>query len=354
MDANTRNEIAAGLFMVIGMLLFAVSIWVLGRERQIFADQEPYFATFTDVKGLQAGAPVRLSGISIGRVDEVGFSGDLQDQKVQVKLLINENYVERIREDSVATIDTQGLLGDRLVNISSGTQQKQLLPGATIVTSEAPDISQVMARASEAVDNITEITRSVKKVAVKFEGNTLESITDSARNIAALTGEIKDGEGLLHRLFYSKTDGKTVIEGVKKASSAIGELMKQAKDGNGVVHALFYEDGAGTVEALMKAADSFSETSVYVNNLIADVRDGEGFLHDLIYDDAPAEFDKIIKDFKLVSANLQKASQALARGEGTIGALLIDSQLYDNLVEVTDGAKRSFILRTAIRSAMSN
>ena len=60
----------------------------------------------------------------------------------------------------------------------------------------------------------------------------------------------------------------------------------------------------------------------------------------------------LVQNLHEVTADLKSASRALAHGEGTLGALLVDSQLYDNLIEVTDGAKRSFLLREAIRSTL--
>ena len=117
-----KNEIKTGIFISVSLLILAALIFVMGRERQIFAKQSEYFSSFSDVKGLAVGAPIRLGGITIGRVSHIGFSTDLNDSLVHVTLLINEDYLERIRQDTVVAIETQGLLGDRFISISSGQE----------------------------------------------------------------------------------------------------------------------------------------------------------------------------------------------------------------------------------------
>ncbi len=303
------NEIQTGMFVAIGLFLFALSVFTLGKERQIFEEQASYFASFSDVKGLSKGAPVRLGGIAIGRVSEIGFSKDLSDPLVHVELLVNESYLDRIRKDSLVTIETQGLLGDRFLSISAGTGD-QLLPGGLVQAKEQGDIAETLTRASKIIDNAKDISELVTKVLQEFREDTLKDINKAAKSIAAIAKGIESGDGLAHEMVFAK--------------SKVGE---------------------GLVQSLTASAKS-------LENILKEMEVGNGLMHQLVYEGTDEPLDGVAKKISKTVDNLYQASEALSRGSGTIGALMVDSSLYDNLVEVTDGAKRSFILRQAIRSSL--
>jgi phospholipid/cholesterol/gamma-HCH transport system substrate-binding protein len=353
-----RNEYKAGLFVLASLLLVGALILVMGRERQIFAKQSRFYAYFKDVKGLSAGAPVRMGGIPVGRVDRVGFSADPNDPQVKVTLLINESYLDRIRKDSRVTIDTQGLLGDRLVTISSGLDPQPLAAGSQIGSAEIADLQQVMTRAQSAVDNTTQITERINTALEGLSPETFSNVASASQSIAEIFKAIKTEEGFMHRLIYSETEGKRLVDSLVSTSKDISEIAHQIRNGKGILHALVYSDGGErAVVRLFDAADSIATASDQLSALLAAAKSGRGLLHDLIYTEvAPGvvakRAEEILINLASAAKNLKSTSDALVQGTGTLGALILDPKLYDNLVEVTDGAKRSFILRQAIRSSI--
>jgi phospholipid/cholesterol/gamma-HCH transport system substrate-binding protein len=351
---KAHNELQAGLFIVGALMLLAVSIWVLGKERQIFTKQIAYRTVFKDVQGLSEGAAVRLGGIAIGRVGGFRFVPDTIEHRVEVALLLNEGCVDRIREDSLATLQTQGLLGDRFINILPGVSTATLEPGGLIKAQESADMSLLFARASTAVDNVATISEQLKDLIKNFDKPTLDAIAAGFKSLGSLAAEIENGEGLLHKLIFSKKDGEVILGDIRSASSSLSAFMKEIESGDGLLNALVYgDDGAASVASLSKAASSLGSASEAVATLLQEVKDGSGLMHELVYKQSPGGIDEVVAKLNDTVHNLKVASDALAKGSGTIGALLVDSQLYDNLVEVTDGAKRSIILRSAIRSAMA-
>lgn len=350
-----ENELQAGLFILITLVLFIISIFTLGSERQIFSRQEEYQALFNDVKGLKEGAPVRLGGIAIGRVAKIGFSPNLKDALVHVSLLINEQYLERIRSDSVVKIQTQGLLGDRFVSISMGSESKQLAPGATLKVKEEGDIGQVLTQAGAVVDNVANISEEISHFLKNFREEMLGDLSSSITSLSRITKAIEEGDGLAHQLFFGKgeTGGSDILTNLSAATSNVKDVTEQLRNGDGLINALIYDRrGKKTVKTLTLAAASIADTAEKISALSNEIIEGEGLLHDLIYAESPDGVDQIIAKLNQTAENLNNASEAIASGSGTIGALLIDSKLYDNLVEVTDGAKRSVILRHAIRSSL--
>jgi phospholipid/cholesterol/gamma-HCH transport system substrate-binding protein len=121
---------------------------------------------------------------------------------------------------------------------------------------------------------------------------------------------------------------------------------------------VYEPSGEKTVAELSKASQNVSKASEQIAFLLAQARDGNGLIHDLIYTPVQPgavakQLEQILLSFAKSAENFKTASNALVNGTGTLGALLVDPKLYDNLVEVTDGAKRSFILRQAVRSSLN-
>jgi phospholipid/cholesterol/gamma-HCH transport system substrate-binding protein len=330
----------------------------MGRERQIFAKQVEFFTTFNDVKGLAIGAPVRLGGIPIGRVAHVGFAKDPSDFRVHVTLSVNEAFLDRIRTDLSVSIETAGLLGDRFVSITSGHSLDLLPPGSVLPANEVSDITQVMARAQTMVQNTTEISDRINKALEGLSPQSIANFSEAAKGVAVLLADIKNEKGFLNRLIYSEEDGGRLVKGVSKATQDVSDLIAEVKNGSGFLHGLIYSPkGEETISALSQAAARIGGATEEVNKLLTAAREGKGLIHDLVYTEvAPGEVTKriadVLKELNQTVYNLKAASDALANGTGTLGALLVDPQLYDNLVEVTDGAKRSFLLRQAIRSSL--
>lgn len=349
---RSRNELNAGVFLISGLCLFAFILWILGSERQIFSNQERFYATFNDTGGLAEGAPVRLGGIGVGQVAKIGFSNDLKDLRVHVEIAVSEKFLERIREDSIAVIQTQGLLGDKFLALEGGMSIKQLPPGSVITSREPSDPGKIFEKAQEIAERTSNVAKNIDDFLTQMNGNSASDIKVALNALSRLMSEAEKGQGLIHRLFFSKKDGDEAMAALSKASDAITEISIQAKKGKGLLGALLYgEGGPETVTAIRTAAQSFAETSDALRAIATEVKDGNGLANDLIYGESPSGLDTIVNNLNSTSENLKRVSESLARGEGTLGALLVDSQLYDNIVEVTDGAKRSFLLRQAIRGA---
>lgn len=353
-----RNELKAGIFVATTLFFIAALILIMGKERQIFAKQSEFHAYFRDVKGLSVGAPVRLGGLSIGRVADVEFDKKSKDFKVHVTLLINDKFLDRVKPDSTVMIDTQGLLGDRYVSLTPGNSEESAIPGSQLVSSEVVEFNQILQRAQAAVENTTQITEQINTSLKGLSPQTFSDLGSAARTIAELLSAIKSENGFAHRLIYSESDGKKLMSSITSAGEDIAGIINETRNGKGLLHALVYEpSGERTVSELSKASQNVSKASEQITYLLSQAREGNGLIHDLIY--TPIEpgaiakrLEQILLSFAKSAENFKSASDALVNGTGTLGALLVDPKLYDNLVEVTDGAKRSFILRQAVRSSL--
>lgn len=136
-------ETLVGIFMAICIVCVAYLTLKLG-EVSVFGNQSyPLFAKFTSVTGLKVGSPVQMLGMQIGRV--AGFRMDQNDQVAVVEFSIGKDV--KIYEDAMASIKTDGLLGDKYVKIDAGGGGDLLKPGGAIRDTEAPvDLMELISK----------------------------------------------------------------------------------------------------------------------------------------------------------------------------------------------------------------
>lgn len=312
-----RFELKVGVFVLIGVVAFGALIIVLGSKQEMFARQYPLYAEFESVSGLKQGAPVRLSGVDVGIVDAISFPDDLKSPKLKVRLLIRSSVRDRIRQDSKASISTQGVLGDKFVKITLGTKGKPVVKNE-IIPSEKP--ADYMALADSAGDLLGRLTSIATKVDVMMTqstgGDAIKSLGELFATAQDILEEVKTGDGLLHTLIYDDEAGKT-LKDLQLASANLAALTEQMKSGDGAIPALFNDPK--TKESLDKALASM------------------------------ANVDKATADAADAAAKLKSILERIDKGEGTVGALINDPAVYDDLVALMGGAKRNRILRGVIR-----
>lgn len=136
-------ETTIGIFVLICLLCVAYLTLKLGEVSFLGDSSYSLFAKFTSVSGLKVGSPVEMLGMQIGRV--AAFSMDQKDQVAVVELRIGKGV--KIYEDAMASIKTNGLLGDRFVKIDAGGGAGQLKPGGFITDTEPPvDLMELISK----------------------------------------------------------------------------------------------------------------------------------------------------------------------------------------------------------------
>ncbi len=136
-------ETTVGIFVVIGLLCVAYMTVKLGHVSLLGQDTYPLYAPFTTVSGLRAGSPVDVFGIEVGQVERITI--DQKNQMARVELRIKNGI--QIYDDAIATIQTEGLIGDKYLSISPGGGGALLKPGGTIIqTQPAADFLDLLGK----------------------------------------------------------------------------------------------------------------------------------------------------------------------------------------------------------------
>lgn len=243
MEADRRLSLVVGGFVLASLLGLAVAVLSLTNEKGFWKPQYRLVAYYDDAQGLMSGAPVWLAGKNVGIVESVKFSqlgGDLPS--VQVTLQVNRDVQERIRADSVASIGTIGLLGDKYIEIRMGTLEADPLgPGSEIKTTEPINLTDVVERGAQAIDNLSELAVNINRI-VKDFGDEMggTNLASALGSISKMVNEVETGDGLLHNLIY-KPGGKEIEEiddslaRINEASQHLNQILSKVDEGQGTL-----------------------------------------------------------------------------------------------------------------------
>jgi phospholipid/cholesterol/gamma-HCH transport system substrate-binding protein len=306
MERERRLSLVVGAFFLLALGGFAVMILSLSARTGVWTRHYDLVARFGDVKGLIGSAPVRLAGKRVGRVKSVSFDAqDLDRPRLLVTMQVDREVQERIRTDSVATIGSSGLLGDRVIEISMGTRRGEMLRDGDELASVDPlDLNVTIDKGARALDNVANL----------------------AANLNSLVEEFDEESG-----------GKRLAASV----TSFGEMIVEVQEGEGLLHSLIFDSYEGT------GVQSIEGSLVTLERILREIDAGDGILHSLIYD-KPTEQDIVLEALE-AGARLNSILAKIDRGEGTFGLMLNDPTLYEEIKILVGGANRSRVVRSMIQ-----
>jgi phospholipid/cholesterol/gamma-HCH transport system substrate-binding protein len=148
---TTKFKVRLGLFIIGGLLIFIVAVFIIGRQKNLFVPVYRLTTTFYNVSGLQVGNNIRFSGINVGTVDNIKI---INDSTVQVDMLIQKNVQKFIKSDCEAAIGSAGLIGDRILIITQGSSDTAPANDGQQITSKEPvEPDAIMASLQVTADN---------------------------------------------------------------------------------------------------------------------------------------------------------------------------------------------------------
>jgi phospholipid/cholesterol/gamma-HCH transport system substrate-binding protein len=379
-------KLRVGMFILVGLVAFLGMIYALGARARLFEPRYTIHARFAEVGGLTEGATVRLAGVQIGRVTGVNLPAE-PGGKVQVDLTIAKRFGDRIRRDSTARIETQGLLGDKIVEISGGSAGASPVgPGDVIATRDPTDLGQVISQGADTVKNVAALTESLRETAESLnQAKVVQEIaaaTVSARNatdrLGRLVEQVEKGKGWAHVLLYEEPVALRRLNDLIAKTQAV---LDRVDRGEGAIGVLTSARSTESAQRLMAAMDRFAKladpssvndgvlpallfdprykslledlkvTSANLRQVSDRILGGKGTLGSLVKDDADDGGLRLaIQDLQKASANMREITAKLNEGEGTLGALIADPTVYERLVTILDGAQRSRVLRFLLRN----
>jgi phospholipid/cholesterol/gamma-HCH transport system substrate-binding protein len=356
-ERERRVIVRAGLFIALGLALAGVVVFVIGKERRLFEQASAYTGAFENVDGLALDSPVRLGGLGVGKVSKISFAPDLGDKRIIVTMEISSRFKERIRADSVARVTGRGVLGDKAIDVSLGSPDKPVVPsGGELQTGTSGDISSLLKATGEVIDNAVGITRDLRSGVQSYTTPEIrDDVTQLIRSARNIVAEIEAGKGVAHTIIYDKKSSDDLKALLATASGVavrldgavarVDGLLAEVKSGEGTLHALIYDKKvAQAVTDLGAAADELA-------GLIHDAKTTkDGAVYQLIYGDAKS----LLGDLGKAAADVKAITSRINAGEGTLGAVVNDPSIYEDLKEILGNIKRNRVLRELVRLSISN
>jgi phospholipid/cholesterol/gamma-HCH transport system substrate-binding protein len=329
----TWTELRVGLFVLVGLLVLAAGIFYVTGAGTI----GPKYRLITylpEVSGLADGAPVRLDGVEVGNVESIKLAPRIpgkprgKNKNIEIVMRVGKHYENDILTDSAASLVTEGLLGNRYVNISLGITGVPLKDGQEVPGSEEKAMKEVVERSADVLANLQALSENIQELingVKQGKGSLGKLLTDDqaynhlnsilAKGDVMLTN-VQAGQGTLGKLVASDE----MYNKVDKGLDSVNVILTDVRSEKGTIGKLLYDPSL---------YDEAKHAVSSGNAVIGDVRAGKGTLGKLVTDDA------LYTKLKETSDNLASASAKLNDNTTTVGKLFSDPKLYDGLSGLT-------------------
>jgi phospholipid/cholesterol/gamma-HCH transport system substrate-binding protein len=323
------------MFVAGGLALFVITVFIIGKQKNLFNPVIGLTTNFSNVSGLQVGNNIRFSGINIGTVNNITI---INDTTVRVNMVIKKEVGQFIKSNCIVSIGSEGLIGDRLLIISQGAAHDPLAKEGQLLSSVEPIETDAI------VANLQGTSKQLEEIVLKLNsgGGTLGRLINDtliAENLNETILNIKRSTQGLDETMASTRDNVSAIMGslqviavnAEDFTQQLGQTMTQINSGQGTLGRLIQD----TV-----IADNLNKT---ILNLRAS---SKGLGQTL--EASQSNISAIMGSLEVIAANTENFSQQLEEtmvqinsGSGTVGRLVQDTTIAENLNQTLINLKNS-------------
>lgn len=300
MKKKTNNTWKLGLFVLISLAVFLGTIYFIGKSQNLFGANFQLQAQFKNVSGLSVGNNVLLSGINIGTIKGIDF---VSDSTVKVNMVIRSEVQQYIKTDALATIGSDGLMGDKVLMIAPGTNShKTVKDNDRIASKEAIGMEDLMNGLKKNIDNAEIITKQLSEFSLK----------------------INNGKGALSKVLTDENFAKSMEQTLNNLETGSNEFVfftKKMNDKSGSLSKLMTDPSYAT--SIKKILVSFEKSAANINIFTTTLNNDKGIISKLFTD------EKMAKSLDSTVTNLHSATKKLN--------------------ELEEAAKHNFLLRGYFR-----
>jgi phospholipid/cholesterol/gamma-HCH transport system substrate-binding protein len=318
------SELKVGITVIVGSLTLAILVFLISGTSGLFTRKITLITYFDNAEGIRAGQPVDLQGVAIGNVQTVRVVPGRPASPVQVVMRVNEKFQPFIHQDSEATIETAGVLGESFIDIDSRKATGPLVKdGTELKPGNAPGIQDVVRTSQTSLQNVDILVKRADSILAEIQngnGSLGKLIYDPTmfnkinlilNQVQGLLNDVSNGKGTIGKFFADDSLYRKADSLVTKADLMVDEINK----GHGSLGKLVKDD------ALYNNA---TQTIATANKLITDLNAGRGAAGQLLKD------EELARKLKNMVEKLSAISDRLDAGEGSAGKLLKDPSLYNN------------------------
>jgi phospholipid/cholesterol/gamma-HCH transport system substrate-binding protein len=299
MNTETNHRIKLGIFVFAGSILLIMGLYLIGKNRNLFGNTYTLIARFDDIGGLQPGNNVRFSGIDVGTVDDIEI---INDSVIEISMSIVRRMETIIRENSVASIGTDGLMGNKLINLEPGTTDYPLAAEGSVLPSVKAVDTEKMLRTLETTN------LNVEKI---------------SSNLIELTSTINLSRGTLYTMLMDTTVAKgfentlgnieSISVNLNHFSQGLSMMSNDVRSGKGTLGALINDTGEvssnlkETMAHLHASSERIEAATLQINDILKEISNGKGSANALLKDTVMA--GQLRRSIQYIDSSAEKLNQ---------------------------------------------
>ena len=238
MRTTPSQKIKIGLFVIVGLVVLFLGIFLIGNQKSMFSSTFNVNGTFKNVSGLMVGNNVRFAGINVGVVQSINI---VSDSTVKVNLTLNSNVRKFIKKDCKISIGSDGLMGDKLVVIAPGgiVSHEEVGNNETLGTVNPLEIDKIIGKLTKVADNAELITSS------------LSSVFNDLNHGKGTLGQLLHNDKIARDLAGTIASAKTTMGNVNSSTVTLHEDLRAAQ-GNFLLRGFFKKKQRAKQDSLKK------------------------------------------------------------------------------------------------------
>ena len=301
MRKKAGNNIKLGVFVLAGLFFLILLLYMIGRNRNLFGSTFLVRTRFENVQGLVAGNNVRYAGIEIGTVKKVNI---LNDTLIEVVMVVESDMKKIIRSNAIAAIGSDGLMGNKVVNISSsGADAPFITEGDVIASRNAIDTDEMFRTLGKTNNDAAVIADNLKTTVIRINNSsalwkllndstipsnlkasaenvryTTARAAEMANDLNAIISDVKEGKGSLGVILRDTAIAANLNEAIKKIklvgdhadelatsiSAVVADVQREVNEGNGPANALLKDSAMvfklnNSLDNIQKGTDAFNQ-----------------------------------------------------------------------------------------------
>jgi phospholipid/cholesterol/gamma-HCH transport system substrate-binding protein len=302
-----------GIFVTAAIVLFGACLFLIGDQHKAFNRHVVFYTNFQSVDGLPKGSTVRVGGMDAGEVANIEVPAS-PEQKFRLKLNVEDRLHGLIREDSLVTVETEGLVGDKFVLIHPGTDRApEAPPDSTLVSKEPFDLTKMLEQAqglmNQAGTTITALQGTMKDVSGRLD-TTLDTATGTLRNVDGVVLDVRKGKGTAGLLL----EDQATAADVRQSIANVRQTTEKLNDTSTRVNSLLADVQArqlvpkmdDTLTSAKAATQNLDQTTEQINTTLK-----SGFAQDQYGEDAGTNLQQSLTNLNQASGNLTDDTEAL-------------------------------------------
>ena len=289
------NSVRLGLFTVLGVGFLLALLYLMSRHQNLFGRSLVVQADFRNVSGLLTGNNVRLGGISVGNVKGIDL---LNDSTVRVSMSLSRDAQSFVRQNAVATIGTDGLVGNTIINLTAqAAPAPPVRAGDVLRTTAPPSIDVMLGTLDVSNKNLAAITHSLRQMATRLDTSALWQLLNDQQLPANVRQSLDHVTTASAQLRRAATNAAQLTQGVRQGRGPLGYLLTDSKLPAQLGHA---------GQQLARTTDTLAAT---VAGLRHQLLDGQGPAHTLLTDTTAAR--QLRQTLRHVQQSTQKFDQSM-------------------------------------------